>query len=233
MKDGNHAADYSPHAAYPCAGDDRWCVITVGSDDEWRRLCAAIGRAELAGDARFATHADRKAHEGELDELIAASGEAHAALWTFALDIDLSGSVRGDNMAVDDPIQWMLADPRRLVRRRRDAVWLRIVDVPTALAGRRYGSSGRLVIDVRDSFCDWMAGRYALQASPDGASCRPTTDSAELALSAAALGAIYLGGVRASTLARAGQIEERTSGALLRADELFASDRAPWNPDFF
>lgn len=173
------------------------------------------------------------ANEVTVAELIAASGEAHAALWTFALDIDLSGSVRGDNMAVDDPIQWMLADPRRLVRRRRDAVWLRIVDVPTALAGRRYGSSGRLVIDVSDSFCDWMAGRYALQASPDGASCRPTTDSAELALSAAALGAIYLGGVRASTLARAGQIEERTSGALLRADELFASDRAPWNPDFF
>ena len=70
--DGNHAADYSPHAAYPCAGDDRWCVIAAGSDDEWRRLCEAIGSPELAGDARFATHTDRKAHEGELDGLIAA-----------------------------------------------------------------------------------------------------------------------------------------------------------------
>lgn len=173
------------------------------------------------------------ANEVTVAELVAASGEAHAALWAFVLEIDLAGSIRGDNMAVDDPIQWMLADPRRLVRKRRDTLWLRIVDVVAALEGRRYATEARLVLDVSDGFCDWVSGRYALEASPDGTTCYATGDSADLALSAAALGAIYLGGVRPSVLARAGQIEERSGGALERADAIFGSDRAPWAPDFF
>ena len=68
---GNRSADGCPHGAFPCAGEDRWCVIAVASDDEWRRLCEAIDRPELASDARFATHAERKRHEDALDELLA------------------------------------------------------------------------------------------------------------------------------------------------------------------
>lgn len=69
---GNHSRDFSPHAAYRCAGDDRWCAIAVESDDEWARLCDAIGRQSLASDARFATAAARKQHEDELDVIIEA-----------------------------------------------------------------------------------------------------------------------------------------------------------------
>lgn len=29
---GNRAADAAPHGAYPCAGDDRWCVIAVRTE---------------------------------------------------------------------------------------------------------------------------------------------------------------------------------------------------------
>jgi benzylsuccinate CoA-transferase BbsF subunit len=68
----NRSRDYCPHGAYPCWGTDRWCVIAVGSDDDWRRLCEAIGRPELAADTRFATHAGRKLHEDEVDATVAA-----------------------------------------------------------------------------------------------------------------------------------------------------------------
>ena len=37
---GNRSPCAAPHNAYPCAGDDRWCVITVLDDAQWRR-CAA------------------------------------------------------------------------------------------------------------------------------------------------------------------------------------------------
>jgi len=47
--------DTSVHAVYPCAGDDEWCVISVGSDDEWRWLTTVMDRPELSDDARFAT----------------------------------------------------------------------------------------------------------------------------------------------------------------------------------
>jgi crotonobetainyl-CoA:carnitine CoA-transferase CaiB-like acyl-CoA transferase len=44
--------DTSVHAVYPCAGDDEWCVVSVGSDDEWRRVTSVVGRPELADHPR-------------------------------------------------------------------------------------------------------------------------------------------------------------------------------------
>ena len=49
----------------------------------------------------------------------------------------------------------------------------------------------------------------------------------DLALDVATLGAAYLGGPRPSVLARAGRVDERTPGALGRADRMLASDPAP------
>ncbi len=68
---GNRSRAYVPHGAYPCAGEDRWCAIAVASDEQWRTLCTAIGRPELASDARFATVEARREHEDALDALLA------------------------------------------------------------------------------------------------------------------------------------------------------------------
>jgi predicted acetyltransferase len=48
-----------------------------------------------------------------------------------------------------------------------------------------------------------------------------------VSISLADLGAAYLGGVRLSTLARAGRVVEHTAGALARADTLFSADPSP------
>jgi crotonobetainyl-CoA:carnitine CoA-transferase CaiB-like acyl-CoA transferase len=60
----------APHGVYRCAGDQRWVAIAVRDDAEWRRCATAMGRPDLAADARFATLADRKANEDVLDALI-------------------------------------------------------------------------------------------------------------------------------------------------------------------
>jgi crotonobetainyl-CoA:carnitine CoA-transferase CaiB-like acyl-CoA transferase len=70
-RDGNRDPHWAPHGVYRCAGDDRWVSIVASNDEEWRALAAAIEPA-LAGDARFATVASRKANEDALDERIAA-----------------------------------------------------------------------------------------------------------------------------------------------------------------
>jgi predicted acetyltransferase len=164
-----------------------------------------------------------------LGDLIAATEEAYAALWQFCLGVDLVRTVQAFNRPVDEPLRWMLADPRRLQTRALvDDLWVRLLDVPAALAARRYAAEGRLVLEVADPFRPEDAGRYALEGGPEGAECRPTTAEPDLALAADALGAAYLGGVRFATLARAGRVEERAAGALARADALFASERAPW-----
>ena len=163
-------------------------------------------------------------------ELIPATDEAHAALWRYCFDVDLIWRVSYDLTPVDDPLWWMLADPRRLKRTRYDAIWLRIVDVPTALSARKYASAGKLVIEVVDEFCPWAGGRFELDASETGASCMPTRNEPDLVMSAADLSVGYLGGGNFGAMARASRVEERTYGALRRADGIFASERAPWCP---
>jgi crotonobetainyl-CoA:carnitine CoA-transferase CaiB-like acyl-CoA transferase len=68
---GNDRPDAAPHNVYPCQGDDRWCAIVVETDDQWRRLCAHLGRPELPDDPRYRTLADRRAHLPEVDALVA------------------------------------------------------------------------------------------------------------------------------------------------------------------
>lgn len=71
-RDGSHDEHMAPHNVYRCAGEDRWIAIGCGSDDEFAALCEAIGKAELASAARFATLAGRKANEDALDAEIEA-----------------------------------------------------------------------------------------------------------------------------------------------------------------
>jgi crotonobetainyl-CoA:carnitine CoA-transferase CaiB-like acyl-CoA transferase len=67
---GNTDARFAPHGVYPAAGEDRWIAIACRNDTDWRNLCAAIGRAELAADARYASAADRLARREELDAIV-------------------------------------------------------------------------------------------------------------------------------------------------------------------
>lgn len=36
------------HGCYQCRGEDQWVVVSVGSDEQWRRLCAILERPEWA-----------------------------------------------------------------------------------------------------------------------------------------------------------------------------------------
>lgn len=155
--------------------------------------------------------------------------EAEGALWEYCLNVDLVRTVKASNRPGDEPLRWRLAEPRRLrTTSYDDFLWARIVDVSAALAGRRYATSGKLVVALTDAFRPATAGTYLLEGGPDGAICRATSASPDLSMEIADLGAAYLGGVRFSTLSRAGRVVEERPGALSRADALFASDPAPW-----
>lgn len=59
-----------PHGAYPCKGDDRWCVISVFSENEWQAFCQAAGKSEWIQDKKFSTLEARTKNMDELDGLI-------------------------------------------------------------------------------------------------------------------------------------------------------------------
>jgi len=69
-RDGNRHGYAAPHNTYRCKGEDRWCVISVFNDDEWRTLCKVMGREDLVSDSRFKTIPARKQNEQALDSEI-------------------------------------------------------------------------------------------------------------------------------------------------------------------
>jgi predicted acetyltransferase len=168
-----------------------------------------------------------------LDNLIAGTVAAYAGLWRFLLDVDLVLRIEAESRPASEPLALLLEDVRDLELRPVDGIWLRLVDVPAALAGRSYSADGRLVIEVRDSFCPWNQGVYELEVAGGAASCRRVRRRPDLALDTDSLAATYLGGVGFRALARADRVEERRRGALAQADAMFASDPPPWCPVHF
>jgi len=68
---GNRSLTAAPHGCYRCQGDERWCVVSVTSDEEWRRFCQVMGNEKLADDDRFASRLERCQNAGELDAIVA------------------------------------------------------------------------------------------------------------------------------------------------------------------
>jgi benzylsuccinate CoA-transferase BbsF subunit len=69
MRAGNRSERCVPHGAFPCAGEDRWVAIACWDDDDWQRLARVMG-LDGATTTRFATLAERRGAEDELEELV-------------------------------------------------------------------------------------------------------------------------------------------------------------------
>lgn len=172
-------------------------------------------------------------------EVAGVDATVEQSLWQWVFSIDLIGSVRGWRGPAPHPLQLMITEPRRLGVTVNDGMWLRIIDLPAALASRAYGGPGNLVIDLTDEFCPWNAGRWQLsvpaEGAAGGASVEPAQSSAEvdLALDISDIAAVYLGAFRFADLVRAGRVRECRPGALVVADALFVTGRAPSNTTMF
>jgi predicted acetyltransferase len=164
----------------------------------------------------------------EISEAHGTSPRALAAIWRYLLAIDWVARIEASWLALDHPLFLWLREPRRMRFTVVEALWVRLVDVGTALAARSL-EEGSLVLDVRDEFCPWNTARWQIK---DGAVAR-TTAEADVVLEVAELGSVYLGGFTFEQLLRAGRIEEAKPGGVARADELFRTPRQPWCPELF
>jgi predicted acetyltransferase len=209
--------------------DTKWERITADLADR-RGVANAYFRLVFEEEGQVDGYVYYRIKDGtvQIGELMAATPESHRALWRYCLDIDLMASTSARARPQDDPLPWILADPRRLSRETSDALWIRLVDVAKALTGRRYALDASLVFGVKDSFCSWNDGTYELDGGPDGADCRRSIKRPDIVLPASGLAATYLGAVSFTTLAQAGRVAEHTPGALERADKMFATNIAPW-----
>ncbi len=174
-------------------------------------------------------NAGHPAHELELLDVIAITPEAHAALWHTILSVDLVGPIGGyRSVSLDDALPYIVDDQRAIrTTNLNDMLWVHIRDVGAALYARTYGTADEMVIEVELQDQDdtrterWLVSGDAADAEVTKVRSRP-----DLVMNRAALGAIYLGGVRPSTLARVGRISGHPD-AIRRADAFFMADRLP------
>jgi predicted acetyltransferase len=175
----------------------------------------------------------------EVSEAIATDPAATAALWDNLLSRDLISEFRARMRPVDDPLLYLLADPRRVRSLVSDGLWVRLVDVSSALAQRYYACPVDVVIEVADQLCPQNTGRWRLAAeagaTPAGfrATCERTTAPADLVLPVRALGAAYLGGTGLGAMAKAGLVTEATPGSLAVLSTAMSWEPAPWCPMTF
>src|SRR5262249_881602 len=81
---GNRHPSITPFEPYAAA--DRPLVIAAGNDVLFGRLCAALGRADLAADPRYASNSTRPHHAAELKaDLEAALCRQSAGHWIEVL----------------------------------------------------------------------------------------------------------------------------------------------------
>ncbi len=67
---GNFSLYAAPHGAYRCKGDDRWCAISVETQEDWIKFCDIVGHKDWSRDPRFGDLASRVANRRELDSLV-------------------------------------------------------------------------------------------------------------------------------------------------------------------
>lgn len=148
-------------------------------------------------------------------DLTAADAAGRLALLRRLVSFDLIGSVQLPAASLEDPVVWWLGGPRAVKARVHDALWLRLVDVPEALARRGYAADADLVLEVEDEGCPWNAGRWRLVASVGGGAwCERTVAEPDLRLPVQALGSAYLGGRSVTAMAWQGLVQERSAGSV-------------------
>lgn len=208
----------------------------AGTGDEGRdgvrRFVVFLGASGVEGGAiyRLPWSPDREtAGTVQVEWLEAATDVAYRGLWAFLCDLDLTKRVVAGKRPVDEPLRWLLRDWRAVrVTTASDALWVRLVDVGAALAGRTYEVEGSFRVAVTDEFCPWNDGVWLVSGGPGGSTCVRDSGEPDVAMGAAALGAVYLGGTGLGPLARAGLVRELVPGALARVTAMLGRAEAPF-----
>jgi predicted acetyltransferase len=219
---------------------ETWCEVAPYPGDDPFKGFVAIGRDEQGTpDGYVRYRADNSWSEFRpdvtltIEELLALTPAAYQRLWRFCCEFDWVGTVKADDRSVDELLPWLVADGRVVVESlHADFVWVRPFDVPALLSARTYLAEGRVVLDVVDAL-GLATGRFVLEGGPDGATCKPTDESAHLTVPVDTLGAASLGSRSLRQLDAAGRLDVHDASALAVADSMFRGDVTPWCSTWF
>jgi len=220
---------------------DWWSIRRLDDRPEIRRGGGPLVRALLERDGRPAGYAlYRLVQEGStpetwtktirVGEALGVDDAATRDVWRFLLEIDWTDRVTAQHLPVDHPLPLLVDRINKLRLTVWDALWLRVVDVPAALAGRRYASAAPVTVEVAsDPHFPENVGRWTIE----GGKVRRAGRRPDVRVEIDGLGSAFLGGISFAQLASAGQAEEGTRGGIDRADAAFGASAAPWCAEIF
>jgi predicted acetyltransferase len=244
LVDEVHRAAGAGRPGWTTRDSEEWRTRVVVDPPAWREGAEPLRIVtvhDASGAARAYALFRRKENWAEggpagivkVREAVALDAAATHRLWSFLLDLDLMATVEGPMLPVDDALLLLLENPRAVVPKVNDNLWVRLLDLPVALAGRRYAAPVDVVLDVTDARLPDNAGRWRVTTGAqqaDGAypaEVVRTQDDADVVLDVRELGAVYLGGRSLVALGRAGLVTEQTPGALQTAAAAFLWPVAP------
>lgn len=153
--------------------------------------------------------------------------EAYVAIWQHIGAHDLVGEVYVRNAPEDDPLFYLLQEPRCIQRRARDGLMLRVIDVERALPQRPYGAPAALSFELIDEACDWNHGLWELETDGPNTEVRRSRRAPQLRIPIHALGALVNGYLSATALAEMGRLEVADHASLQDWDRAFATRYRP------
>ncbi len=191
-----------------------------------RRVVASVGGEDVGYAIFRARWNDQGRQTVRVSEVFGIDDATERELWRFLTEMDLVEEIINWNEPIDRPFDWWLTNPRLAARTAGDALYLRLVDVQTALRSRQYASVGHVALGVADPICPWNERTFRLSVTVDGPTCETVDADPDVRVDVAALGSAYLGDASFVTLATVG----RATGdpeALSQLARMFAWDVAP------
>ncbi len=190
----------------------RWSHHERGEDKQMRAAVHLVtgpdGTEQVDGITLYRVDGrdDQNYRKIKVSVLLGETAAAHLALWDFLGGIDLVRSLHHHVLTPEDPLRWALVDIDAIkVESDTEFLWVRVLDVPRALAARPWAADGEVVLAVDDAQ-GHAAGRWLVRTSDGAAVVEPTDREPDVRLDAETLGTLYLGPVDVTTLHRAGRI---------------------------
>jgi predicted acetyltransferase len=220
--------------------DEKWIASLLVDNEDDRNGYSALRHLVARRGSQPVGYALYRAKNGSVRPYSLADGDAvvwqqqavtpaiDAMLSSYLLSLDLIRRVRWWNQPLDAPLPHLLLDPRQARTTVTDGLHLRVIDVPAALAGRRYLTQLDVVIELTDPVFAGNAGRWRLRGDREKAFCEPTDSPADVTMDIETLGAIYLGGTSLTSLAGAGRVSGGSADSVRDVSAAFGWDVQPW-----
>ncbi len=201
-------------------GMEKWRIAIV--EDEGEPVAYAFFRRRADSDVGI--------HDGicQVREHGSLTPAASQRLWQTLTDFDLVETTYTENLATDDPLLHQLKDARGARSKVIDNLWIRILDVPTALESREYFHDCDVNVSLTDRHVPENAGTWRIVVKGGNAQVTRAEDAdPDLSMDVRHLATVYLGGTSVESLAAAGQVREHTQG---QARELAVAMMSPVAP---